>query len=259
MAKRQEDHEYLQTVPRPVAAMAKSYPPGYTGYLHSHARAQLLYAQSGTMKLSLDLGCWIIPPTRAVWLPAGYLHQTSAITALEMRTLYIDGDACPSSAPMAPQMLCVSPLLRALILRAVQLPIDYEDEGQDGRIISTLLGEIDWTPIDPVSLPTLKDRRLQRMEKMLLRKPGDKSTLEMWSERLAISPRTITRLLYRETALSFQAWRDRVRAFAAIPLLAAGRPLTEIADLLGYENAWSFTVMFRRVTGKAPTRYSVSI
>jgi AraC-like DNA-binding protein len=259
MAKRSEDHEYLQTVPRPVAAMAKVYPPGYSGYMHSHARAQFLYASSGTMHLTLDLGRWIIPPKRAVWLPPGYLHQTGAIGRLEMRTLYIREDVCPPGAHSSPRMLGVSALLHELILRAVDLPIEYDEEGQDARIVAALLGEIDWTPVHPVSLPSLQDRRLQRMEKMLLAKPDDKSTLEDWSNRLSVSPRTITRLLYKETALSFQAWRDRVRAFAAIPMLAAGRPLAEIADMLGYETAWSFTAMFKRVTGKAPSRYSVSM
>ena len=119
MAKQSEHHEYLQTVSRPVAAMAKSYPAGYVGYRHSHARAQFLYAASGTIKLTLDLGCWIIPPKRAVWLPAGYPHQTSAIGSLEMRTLYIRQDSCPSAAPAGPQMLAVSSLLHELILRAV--------------------------------------------------------------------------------------------------------------------------------------------
>jgi AraC-like DNA-binding protein len=259
MAKRSEDHEYLQTVPRPVAAMAKAYPAGYAGYVHSHARAQFLYAASGTMWLTLDLGCWIIPLKRAVWLPARYPHQTSAIGQLEMRTLYIREDACPTGAPSVPRMFTVSPLLHELILRTVAIPMEYDEAGQNARVITTLLGEIDWTPIHPVSLPALQDSRLRRMEQMLLRMPGDKSTLEQWSTRLAVSQRTLNRLLRRETDLSFQVWRDRVRAFAAIPMLATGKPLAEIADILGYETAWSFTVMFKRVTGKTPSRYSVYV
>ena len=66
MTERSTDHEYLQQVPRPVVAMAKGYPAGYEGYVHTHERAQFLYAASGTMKVSSDLGCWIIPPQRAV-------------------------------------------------------------------------------------------------------------------------------------------------------------------------------------------------
>jgi YesN/AraC family two-component response regulator len=39
-------------------------------------------------------------------------------------------------------------------------------------------------------------------------------------------------------------------------MLATGLPLAEIADALGYETAWSFTVMFKTVTGKVSSRYS---
>jgi AraC-like DNA-binding protein len=257
MANRSKDHEYLQTVPRPVSAMGKCYPAGYAGYMHSHARAQLLYAISGTMKLTHDLGCWIIPPKRAVWLPPGHLHQTSAIGPLEMRTLYIREDACPAAAPISPRMLGVSSLLHELILRAVKIPTEYDEAGQDARILTALLGEIDWTQIDPVNLPALQDDRLQRMEQMLLREPSNRSTLEEWADHLAISPRTLTRMLQRETGLSFQAWKDHVRTFSAIPMLADATPLVEIADALGFETAWSFTAMFKRVTGKAPSQYSM--
>src|ERR1700760_2553741 len=107
MAKRSENHEYLQTVPRPVAAMAKSYPAGYAGYMHTHGRAQFLYAASGSMRLTMNLGCWIIPPKRAVWLPAGYVHQTGSIGYLEMRTLYIDSAIDFVSLPQSPCMLHV--------------------------------------------------------------------------------------------------------------------------------------------------------
>lgn len=56
----------------------------------------------------------------------------------------------------------------------------------------------------------------------------------MCKRRMSISTASS---LCRETDLSFQVWRDRVRAFAAMPLLADGKPLAEIADILGYETA----------------------
>jgi AraC-like DNA-binding protein len=259
MAKRPRNHEFLQSVPRPVVALAKSYPPGYAGYMHNHSRAQFLYAASGTMRLKFNLGRWIIPPRRAVWLPAGYMHQTGSIGSLEMRTLYLRLDAYPPTAPTAPRMLSVSPLLHELVMRVAEIPVEYDETGQDARIVAALVGEIDWTPIHPVSLPTLQDSRLSQMEKLLTRQPDDTSTLEQWAARLAISPRTLTRLVQKETSLSFQAWRDHIRAFVAIPMLAEGRILAEIADLLGYETAWSFTAMFKRVTGKTPSQYSNSV
>lgn len=258
MAKRLEDHEYLQTVPRPVAAMAKSYPAGYAGYLHSHARAQFLYAASGSIRLTMKLGCWIIPPKRAVWLPGGYIHQTGSIGQLEMRTLYIDPAVDLVPLPKAPCMLHVSPLLHELVLRVVTMPIEYDEKGQDGQIVKALLGEIDWTPIHPVSLPSLRDERLLRIEQSLLNRPGDPSTLEQWAAKLDMSPRTFMRLVRRETELTFQTWRDQIRTFVAIPMLTERRPLVEIADALGYDTAWAFTAMFKRVTGKVPSQYGTN-
>jgi len=257
MAKQPAIHEYLQTVPRPVAAMAKSYPAGYAGYMHSHLRAQFLYAASGSMRITTDLGCWIIPPKRAVWLPAGYAHQTGSIGPLQMRTLYISPDAGLISSPKTPRMLSVSPLLHELVLRVVAMPIEYDEEGQDGQIVKALLGEIDWRPIHPVSLPALCDKRLRQMERSLMRKPEDPRTLEEWASKLQISPRTLMRLIRRETEMTFQRWRDQIRAFVAIPMLTEGRPLAEIADALGYQTAWAFTAMFKRVTGKVPSRYTL--
>jgi AraC-like DNA-binding protein len=258
MAKQLEVHEYLQTVPRPVAAMAKDYPASYVGYMHSHARAQLLYAASGSMRLTMKLGCWIIPPKRAVWLPAGYAHQTGSIGQLEMRTLYIDPAVDFVFLPKAPRMLHISSLLHELVLRVVAMPIEYDEKGHDGQIVKALFGEIDWTPVHPVSLPSLHDKRLQRMEQSLLSKPSDTNTLEQWAAKLDMSSRTLMRLLKKETDLTFQTWRDQVRTFVAIPMLAEGKPLVEIADALGYDTAWAFTSMFKRVTGKVPSQYATN-
>lgn len=250
------DHIALQSVPRPVAAMAKSYPAQYEGYMHTHARAQLLYAVSGSMRFTLQNACWIVPPKRAVWIPAEYIHQTGSFGELEMRTLYIDPGAVPDT-PEVPRMLRVSPLLHELVLRAMELPVEYDESGQDGRIIDVLLREIDWTPVTPFSLPTPKDRRIRSIYSALKRNPADQRTLSDWAHHAKVSPRTMARLFKAETDLSFQAWRDHVRVFAALPWIADGKPLAEIADELGFDTAWSFTAMFRRVLGTTPSEYRV--
>lgn len=255
MAQRSQDHEWLQSVPRLVSAMAKSYPSAYAGYAHHHRRAQFLYAESGSMRLTTDLGCWIIPPKRAVWIPGGYLHQTGSIGPLEMRTLFINSAAELAQVPSLPRMLRVSALLHELVLRVVSMPHEYNEADQDGRVVRTLLGEIDWTPIHPVSLPSLRDKRLRRMEQELLKNPAEPKTLEQWAAKLGMSPRTLTRLFRREIDLTFQSWRDQLKTFVAIPMLTDGCPLAEIADALGFDTAWAFTAMFKRVTGKLPSQY----
>jgi hypothetical protein len=193
MLNHSQDHEYLQSVPRPISTLAKHYPAAYVGYPHTHQRAQFLYASSGCMRVSFDEGYWMVPPRRAVWVPPQYPHQTGSIGPLEMRTLYIQPEICPANAPAVPCVLNVSQLLHELVMRAVELPLEYDEHGQDGRILATLLGEIDWRPVHAVSLPLVKDSRLQRIEHMLIANPKDRSTAEQWAIYLKLSPRSLSR------------------------------------------------------------------
>lgn len=249
-------YDWREEVDRPVVAMAKSYPAQYEGYLHRHSRAQLLYAVSGSIRMHCALGCWIIPPQRAVWIPPQYPHQTGSIGPMEMRTLYIQPEHCPVGAPPIPIMLGVSALLKELILRVIGMPPDYDPNGQDALIVNATLGELDWLPLSPIALPVLKDARLQEMEQAIAVSPSDRSSLEQWALRLHMSPRTLTRLIREHTNLTFGQWRDQMRTFAAIPLLSEGQPLADIADAVGFDTASGFTEMFKRITGILPSRYA---
>jgi AraC-like DNA-binding protein len=255
MIKKSEEHEIYQTVPRPVGAMAKSYPAGYPGYLHSHPRAQLLYSESGTMKVTTGRGAWIVPPHRAVWFPPGCEHRTATLSAVEMRTLYVLPSACPVDAPREPCILRVSPLVRELIRRIVAMPIEYDEAGRDGRVISLLWEELNWSPIDSFSLPPVSDSRLLQIEEQLSANPGDNRTLQKWAASIGAAPRTLTRLLLRETGMSFRTWREQVRAFYSLPRLLEGTPVTVLAMEVGYETPSAFTAMFRRVMGTTPSEY----
>ncbi|GGD29293.1 hypothetical protein GCM10011335_35550 [Aureimonas glaciei] len=72
-----------------------------------------------------------------------------------------------------------------------------------------------------------------------------------------MSRRTFTRLFKQETACSFVEWRQKACLMSALPQLAEGHSVTSIALNLGYENPASFTSMFKRLLGAAPTDYRV--
>ncbi|MFZ0273288.1 MAG: helix-turn-helix transcriptional regulator [Acidobacteriaceae bacterium] len=253
--KRSTDHEFYQHVPRPVGAMRKSYPGGYTGFRHSHPRAQFLYAESGTMKVTTDSGLWIVPPHRAVWFPPNCPHQTGALGAVEMRTLYIRPDACPKRAPQEACVVQVSPLLRELVRRATSMPVEYDEQGHDGRIVALLLDEIQWSRVHVPTMPQLHDPRLRAVERALSANPGDSRTVEEWAQLAGASPRTLARLFLREADMSFRCWREQFRAVTAISKLMSGDSITTLAAELGYETAGAFTAMFRRVMGMTPSRF----
>ncbi len=110
-----------QRVPRAVAAMPKDFASGFEVLPHVHERAQLIYATAGTMRVSTDDGMWMVPPQRALWMPAGVRHSIVMLSDLTMRTLYLREDAA-EFMPEVCRVLPVSPLLRELIVRATELP-----------------------------------------------------------------------------------------------------------------------------------------
>jgi hypothetical protein len=48
--------------PQPIDAKAYDYPPGHLVPFHQHEQLQLLYASSGVMTVTTDIGIWVVPP-----------------------------------------------------------------------------------------------------------------------------------------------------------------------------------------------------
>jgi AraC-like DNA-binding protein len=58
-----------------------------------------------------------------------------------------------------------------------------------------------------------------------------------------------------EAGVPFGRWRTLLRLQAALPLLAAGQPVSRVAGRVGYENPSAFVAAFRRQTGLTPASY----
>lgn len=66
------------------AARALAYDVGVgqrTG-AHTHAEAQVIYAESGVMRVTNPEDVWVAPPLRAVWVPPGVEHNVEMRTAV---------------------------------------------------------------------------------------------------------------------------------------------------------------------------------
>jgi len=70
-------------------SLARYYPRGLRIDQHSHAWAQVLYAVSGVMWVEVGCEALVVPPQRAVWLPAGTPHSIHMMSDVEMRNLYL--------------------------------------------------------------------------------------------------------------------------------------------------------------------------
>jgi AraC-like DNA-binding protein/mannose-6-phosphate isomerase-like protein (cupin superfamily) len=250
-AVRSSDPRDFQDLDQTVAAMAKSCPAGFQIRPHSHKRDQLLYAVSGTMRIRTASDAWIVPPDRALFLPAGVVHSVSMREPVEMRTLYI-ARRRGLSLPRAPVVLVVTPLLKALVLALLEEPIAYAPRSRADHIALLILDEITRAKPLEMSIPMPRDARLLRLCEALIGKPELAFTLDGWTEHVGASRRTLARLFRQECGITFTAWRQRVRFHAAIEALSRGATVSEAARQSGYESPSAFTSAFRKSFGFSP-------
>src|SRR3954451_20151553 len=103
-----------------VHLVARTYRKGIRLGTHMHREAQLVYAATGTMQVTTPKGRWLVPPDRAVWVPALSEHAIDVLADIEMRTLYFElawlRREARSHSLDAEFVVRVSPLLHQTIL-----------------------------------------------------------------------------------------------------------------------------------------------
>lgn len=244
----------LDSTPRPVIAIGTDYPDGYLLRRHQHRRAQLLYGSTGVMKVSTGQGDWVVPPQQAVWIPPQVEHEVLML-GVSTRSFYIEPSAAPASRASC-EVISVSPLLRQLLIEAVEMPLAYEEQGRDGVLVTLALLEIGQARALPLHIPLPQDSRLLARCQAFLQRPDIHQSPQDWARDLYVSERSFSRFFREQTQMSFGQWRQRACVMLALSRLASGEPITRIALDLGYESPAAFSTMFRRLIGQAPSQFS---
>ncbi len=151
--------------------------------------------------------------------------------------------------------LSISPLLEQLLVHATHMPVMYDVDGADGRIATVLLDQLSLAPVEELRFPMPADARPRRIASAMMANPSDRATIDDWGQRIAVAPRTLTRILQRETGMSFGRWRQQLHILIALQRLDQGASVQAVALDLGYEGASAFVTMFRKALGKPPARY----
>jgi len=221
---------------------------------HLHLEDQLVYASRGVMTVRTSDGTWVVPPQRAVWIPARVPHSIVISGALSMRTLYFRARLI-RSLPRTCRVVNVSPLLRELILHACNFKTLARRKRVDAHLIDLIVDQLKTVESIPLQLPQPSDARAVRVANDLLRDPSDSRSLVQLCRNAGASKRTIERLFQVETNMTLGEWRKQLRLMHSLQLLAAGEKITHIALEAGYSTASAFISMFRRELGQTPKRY----
>ncbi|CAN5365359.1 helix-turn-helix transcriptional regulator [soil metagenome] len=243
----------LDATPRAVVALGTDYAPGTLLETHSHRRAQFLYGATGLMEVGTDDGAWVVPPHSGVWIPAQKPHRVRMV-GVSTRSLYIEPAASPRRVAQC-EVLTVSPLLRHLLLEAIDLPALYDMRGRDGALMALLLHEVGRATTQPFFAPLPRDLRLAELCVAFLHRPHVHDSPRDWAARLHQSERTCSRFLRAQTGMAVGDWRQQACLLAALTRLAAGQSVTAVALDLGYDSPSAFSTMFRKRLGRPPSGF----
>ncbi len=217
---------------------------------------QLAYASNGVISVHTNEGTWVVPPDRAVWVPAGVAHRVDVHGPASIRTLYF-AKRLTRHLPRSCRALNVSPLLRELILHTIRLGLLRLGDRMHGHVLALLLDQLHPVSIKPLQLPMPRDRRALMVARLLRDEPGSCSVAAA-VKRVHAGRRTLERLFVAETGLTLGRWHQRAQLVEALKLLAAGEAVTRVALDVGYESPSAFVAMFRQQLGTTPGRYFAS-
>ena len=145
---------------------------------------------------------------------------------------------------------------------------------REALLSGLLIDEITHAATQPLGVPMPHaergDKRLRALCEAVLRAPSERATLAEWSadmgasertmarlfrDELGASERTMARLFRDELGTSYQQWRQQAILAHALPLLARGTPVSQVAAASGYASDSAFSAMFKAAMGQSPSYF----
>ena len=121
----------------PLAAVAAQFDRGEFN-THWHDWGQMAFSIDRVLSVSTEEGFWVVPPSRAVWIPPLKKHAFHIRTPLELRTLFIE----PVLAESLPDHCCVvqpSCLLTDIVGRLLEYPVNYGPDSPQSRLAAVAI------------------------------------------------------------------------------------------------------------------------
>ncbi len=220
---------------------------------HAHPWHQLIYASAGIMTVWTERGTWVAPAQWAIWAPAGIEHSIRFTGDSLLRTLYLRSD--DGGLPIECSVIGVSPLLRELILRTVEIGMLDRRVRIHASMAALIADELCREDAPPLDLPLPASGPLRRIAEHLSDHPDEAEGSAALAARFGLGVRTLERRFAAETGVPLGRWRRQARFFHALRLLAAGTPVKRVAAESGYRSTSAFVAAFRGTFGTTPARY----
>lgn len=254
-----DPRRFAPTPERPLRGKARLMKHQMDIQPHQHDWGQLVFSTSGAVRVSTAASTFIVPPSRAVWIPMHIVHAVSAIERAELRTLYLLPALTAAELWSQCRVLEVSPLLRELVLQLPTAPDAAPTGGaaleRERCIVHLIVDELARARSLRLGIALPQDKRLLRLCEAMIAAPARHAALADWAAEVGASERTISRLFREQLGSGYAQWRSQVLLAHALSMAARRQPMSHIAAELGYASASAFTAMVTRTVGMPPSRF----
>jgi AraC-like DNA-binding protein len=226
-----------------------------TGW-HRHPYHQIEYALRGVAEVETPSGHYLLPPQKAIWIPAGLPHTT---TLRDVRSVSVFFEPAMLAGPGdRARILPASPLIREMIVhgqrwlisRAVSTPESDAFFDALASVVSEWLGDE-----VPLCLPTTGDPVLAEVMAYTASHLPTATAVSV-SRAVGLSQRTLRRRFSVEVGMTWRAYLLQSRLLRAMALLSERkRNIAEVSIAVGFASPSAFTRAFQKWTGESPSAY----
>lgn len=237
----------------PMTGLAVDNYPSTHGR-HKHVKGQLMYCSQGVSHFYGQDRYFLLPPSKAVWIPGGIEHEIKAEKFVSYRSLYIDEKQfLPLPAEIT--IIQVEPVLKLLIEKFCLIDVSYTKDSQEYRLATVIVDFINKAKPLSLSVCCPSDKRLKVIFDSLIHSPETMMSVDEYASLAHLSARSLNRLSQKEFGMSFEKWRLQIKLMYALELLESCKSVTEVSQRLGYSNDSSFIARFKQWYGETPAQY----
>jgi AraC-like DNA-binding protein len=219
---------------------------GQTMSIAQHSFAIAIVMLRGGVVIEYEGSAWITQAGHCVVMPPGRRLSIAASRHSEMRLIETD-----HFEDVSVRMVQVTPLLHALA--------QHDSVAANARQMRALfLAEIDRSDLVQPAVRLPHDLRARWIAQAILDDPSELRSLADFAALSGTARRTLLRLFTAQSGLSFRQFRQHVRIYSSLEMLAGSETVQEIAFAIGYESSAAFICAFRKIMGQPPGQYRLT-
>jgi len=218
-------------------------------------RHYLLYCAQGSIRIEVDNLAWVLPPSRALWIPANTKITVDIKQRVQCCSLLFDTASFASPFEQC-QVLTLPTLLKDMILHSKIWGPDRSVADELAQhffaAIVQMCGQLKEQPF-ALWVPRGQSERVRKALDYTQQHLSEPVTLVQIAAQVGSTERSLSRLFMRETNMRWSHIQRQMRMIKAIELLSNSQDKVLTVSLsVGYQSLSSFNRAFKEFTGFTP-------